>query len=214
VTGGARSVEDARRNWPSRLHSISGIVPIGAFLALHLWTNASAVDGADAYNAAARRMQQVPLAVVWEIFLIGVPIFFHGVYGFYLAATDRPARAGRTPARRALAVFQRVTGAAAFAFILFHLWTARLVQLHDHGNLDLFRLMQASLASPWIRAAYTAGILAAAGHFSAGVWTFCETWGFLPRSRARYAVALASAGVFFLLAGLGLKSLSAFRLPL
>ena len=56
--------------------------------------------------------------------------------------------------------------------------------------------------------------LAAAGHLSAGVWTLCETWGFLPKSRARYAVALASAGVFFLLAGLGLKSLSAFRLPL
>ena len=197
-----------------RLHSISGVVPIGAFLVLHLWTNAAASGGADAYNAAARRLQELPFLVVLEILFIGLPIFFHGIYGFYITATESPAAAGRTPVRHALAVFQRVTGIGAFVFILFHLWTSRLVQLHDHEALDLFRLMQAALASPWIRAGYAAGILAATAHFSAGLWTFCETWGFLPGRRARVALAVAAAGIFCLLSGLGLKSLSAFRLPL
>jgi succinate dehydrogenase / fumarate reductase cytochrome b subunit len=207
-------VEDARRSRLRRLHSLSGIVPIGAFLAVHFWTNAAAAGGADAYNAAARRMQQLPLSLAMEILLIAVPIVFHGIYGFYIAATESAGREGRSPALRALAVFQRVTGAAAFVFILFHLWTARLVQLEDHGSLDLFHLMQASLAHPGIRAAYVVGILAATGHLSAGIWTFCETWGWLPAGRARYAVALAALGVFVLLAGVGLKSISAFRLPL
>jgi succinate dehydrogenase / fumarate reductase, cytochrome b subunit len=207
-------VERAPRSRTRRLHSVSGVVPIGAFLVLHLWTNAAATSGPDAYNAAARRLQQLPLLPLFEILLIGLPIFFHGIYGFFIAATESPAAGGRTAARRALAVFQRVTGVAAFVFILFHLWTSRLVQLHDHDALDLFRLMQAALANPWIRAGYAAGILAATAHFSAGLWTFCETWGFLPGRRARVAVAAAAAGLFGLLSGLGLRSLSAFRLPL
>jgi succinate dehydrogenase / fumarate reductase cytochrome b subunit len=207
-------VERAPRSRARRLHSISGVVPIGAFLALHLWTNATAVEGPDAYNAAAHRLQQFPLLVFFEILLIGLPIFFHGIYGFYIAATESTAAEGRTPARRALAVFQRATGVVAFVFVMFHLWTSRLVQLSDHGGLDLFHLMQASLANPVIRAGYAAGILAATAHFSAGLWTFCETWGLLPGRRARMAVAVAAAGLFCLLSGLGLMSLSAFRLPL
>src|SRR5262249_25343830 len=143
------AVERAPRNRTRRLHSISGVVPIGAFLVLHLWTNTAAAGGADAYNAAARRLQQLPLLVVFEILLIGLPIFFHGIYGFYIAATESPIVEGRTPARRALAVFQRATGVVAFVFVMFHLWTSRLVQLSDHGSLDLFHLMQASLANPW-----------------------------------------------------------------
>ena len=207
-------MERAPRNRTRRLHSISGVVPIGAFLVLHLWTNTAAAGGADAYNEAARRLQQLPLLVVFEILLIGLPIFFHGIYGFYIAATESPAVEGRTPARRALAVFQRATGVVAFVFIMFHLWTSRLVQLSDHGSLDLFHLMQASLANPWIHASYVVGILAATSHLSAGLWTFCETWGFFPGRRARVAVAVAAAGLFCLLSGLGLVSLSAFRLPL
>jgi succinate dehydrogenase / fumarate reductase, cytochrome b subunit len=207
-------LESAPRSWTRRLHSISGVVPIGAFLAFHLWTNAAALEGADAYNAAARRLQQLPLAVVLEIVLIALPIFFHGIYGFYIAATETTGQPGRGPARRALATFQRATGVAAFAFILFHLWTTRLIQLEDHGSLDLFRLMQSSLASPWIRAAYAAGIVAAAGHFSTGIWTFCETWNLVPGGRGRFAVAMAAAGLFLVLTGLGVASLSAFRLPL
>jgi len=204
----------APRSRLRRFHSISGIVPIGAFLALHLWTNAEAVAGADAYNAAARKLQELPLALAMEVLLIAAPIFFHGVYGFYIAATESAGAEGRSEARRALAVFQRATGVVAFVFIMFHLWTSRLVQLSDHGSLDLFHLMQASLANPWIHGAYVVGTLAAASHLSAGLWTFCETWGFLPRGRARYAVALLAAGLFVVLGGLGLRSLAAFKLPL
>ncbi len=207
-------MERAPRSRTRRLHSISGVVPIGAFLVLHLWTNAAAADGADAYNAAAHQLQELPLLVVFEILLIGLPVFFHGIYGFFITAAESLGADGRPPARRALAIFQRVTGVLAFVFILFHLWTSRLVQLHDHASLDLFRLMQAALASPWIRAGYAVGIVAATAHFSAGLWTFCETWGFLPGRRARVAVAVAAAGLFCFLSGLGLKSLSAFRLPL
>ena len=201
-----------------RLHSIAGVVPVGAFVVFHLFTNAAALKGADAYNETARKMQGLPLVVLVEILVIAAPLFFHGIYGLFRIATDvpdpSPGRRALTvaPVRRALTFAQQATGIALFAFVLFHLWTARLVQIHDHGSLDLFHLMQAALANPWIRAAYVAGILSATFHLSAGLFTFTETWNLAVTSRARRFVA-AGAGILFLgLSALGLSTVSAFRL--
>jgi succinate dehydrogenase / fumarate reductase cytochrome b subunit len=205
-------MEVAVRSRFRRLHSISGVAPVGAFLGFHLYVNASASQGADAYNAMARRLHGLPLVVLLEVFVIALPIFFHGIYGLFLTATDPPAAGSPGRAPRLLAIFQRVTGVLLFGFILFHLWTARLVQVRDHASVDLFRLMQAVLSSPWMHAAYVAGLLGATAHLSVGLFTFADTWGFARGRRARITVAVAAAFVFAVLAVLGLRSLAAFRL--
>ena len=189
------------------------MVPLGAFLGFHLYVNSSSSGGADAYNATVRRLQQVPLLGLAEIVCIGLPLAFHGIAGLFLTASvpvsaERPTRVGRR-----LAVLQRVTGVLLFAFILFHLWTARLVQIVDHESLDLFHLMQSALASPWIRALYFAGLLAATGHLASGLWSFAQTWGLARTPRARAAVAVAAVGVFVGLSALGIRALAGFRLP-
>jgi succinate dehydrogenase / fumarate reductase cytochrome b subunit len=204
-------VAEAPRTLARRLHSISGIVPVGVFLVVHLATNSAAWGGADGYNAMARRLQGLPGLAAIEILLVAVPLFFHAIYGLFLIA-DPPAEPARRATPAALRVAQRVTGVVLFAFVLFHLWTARLVQIRDHESLDLFRLMQSALASPWIRAVYAAGILAATFHLSAGVWTFSEGWGLASTRRARRAVAAAAAALFLALSATGLASLAAFRL--
>jgi succinate dehydrogenase / fumarate reductase cytochrome b subunit len=188
------------------------VVPVGAFLAFHLYENAGAARGADAYNAAALRLQRFPLSVFLEIALILVPLAYHGIYGLYVAATE-PSSAGRPTARgRALAILQRVTGILLFAFILFHLWTTRLIQIRDHESLDLFHLVQAALASPWIRAFYVAGILSATFHLSNGLWSFSQVWGLAESRGARATVALFAIATFLVLSVFGLRSLAAFRL--
>ncbi len=204
--------EDRPRTLARRLHSLSGVVPVGAFLVLHLCANASAARGPEAYDETARRLRELPLAVALEILFVALPLGFHGVYGLFVAAVEPRGAAGAGDARRGLAAFQRVTGILLFGFLLFHVWTTRLVQVHDHGELDLFRLMQALCASPWIRAAYVAGLLGAAAHFAAGLFTFADTWGLVRTRFARVAAAAASAGIFAALSVLGLRSLSAFRL--
>jgi succinate dehydrogenase / fumarate reductase cytochrome b subunit len=203
----------ARGSLGRRLHSLSGVVPVGAFLVLHLYANTAARRGADAYNAMARRLHETPLLLAVEVLAIAAPLFFHGIYGLFLIAEGEPKTARpATAARRALTAAQRATGVGLFAFVLLHLWTARLVQIRDHESLDLFRLMQAVLASPWLRAAYVVGLLAATFHFSAGLWTFAETWGLAATARSRRIAAAASAGVFAALSAMGLAALSAFRL--
>ena len=205
---------EAPRRLARRLHSLTGVVPVGVFLVFHLAANTEARKGADAYNAMTRQLQSTPFLVAIEILLIAAPLFFHGIYGLFLIAAE-PAGSGRspqTPRRRAIGIVQRATGVVLFAFVLFHLWTARLVQIHDHESLDLFRLMQAALANPWIRAAYVAGILSATFHLSTGLYTFAETWGLAVGMRARRLVAATSAVVFAGLSAMGLSTLAAFRL--
>ncbi|HEY1253124.1 MAG TPA: succinate dehydrogenase [Thermoanaerobaculia bacterium] len=196
-----------------RWHSIAGVVPLGVFLAFHLFVNASARRGPDAYNATVRRLQQLPLLGAVEILCLLAPLAFHAVGGLFVIATVPVAREEPTSAGRARALLQRVTGVLLFAFILFHLWTARLVQLDDHESLDLFRLMQAALASPWIRAAYVGGILAAAGHLAMGLCAFAQSWGLARSSRARAAVAVAASVLFAGLSAVGIRAIAAFRLP-
>ena len=196
-----------------RLHSISGIVPVGAFLAFHLWTNTASAGGADAYDAAARRLQQMPFALAAEILLIALPLVFHGVYGLYLAATEPPGSAAApTRSRRALSRLQRVTGAVVFGFLFFHLWTSRLVQIRDHESVDLFRLIQAALGSGWIAALYFAGIFAAVVHLSAGVWTFADAWGLARTRGARVAVGASAAALFAVLSAWSVVALRGFAL--
>ena len=104
------------RSLARRLHSISGVVPAGRFLAFHLTVNASASRGAEAYNATARRLQDCPAADLARDRCSRCAARFHGVDGLFLIA-DRPAaRAERARPRGArLAVFQRATGVPLFA---------------------------------------------------------------------------------------------------
>ncbi len=187
-------------------------MPVGAFLVFHLAVNASASRGADAYNAMARRLQEWPAALWIEAVLIAAPLAYHGLYGLFLIAVRPPGGAAAPARRRSLAIFLRATGAPLFAFILFHLWTTRLVQVRDHGSIDLFHWMQALYASPWIRAAYVGGLLAATSHFSAGLWSLAEDWELARTPAARFAAAAFSIAVFVALTSLGIRALSAFRI--
>jgi succinate dehydrogenase / fumarate reductase cytochrome b subunit len=198
--------------WIRRLHSLSGIVPIGGFLAFHLFENYQATRGADAYNEMTRKLQSLPLAVGAEIFIIALPILFHGVYGLFITGTAKPNVISNRYVRNVMYFLQRLTGVIVFAFILFHYWTTRLVQLHDHESLDLFRQVQAAVANPWIYAFYIAGILSATFHLANGIWSFSIVWGLTIGPRAQRRMMYISAAVFLALSVLGVRSISAFRL--
>lgn len=53
-----------------RLHSLLGIIPIGAFLIVHLMVNHQATQGAEAFNKAAGFMESLPFLLAAELILI------------------------------------------------------------------------------------------------------------------------------------------------
>jgi succinate dehydrogenase / fumarate reductase cytochrome b subunit len=195
-----------------RLHSLSGVLPVGAFLVFHLGANFSATRGGAAYNEVARRLQGAPLVAALEIFVIAVPIAFHGIVGLYLMSAPRPALPRNPFLGSGAARLQRATGVVVFAFLLFHYWTTRLVQLRDHQSLNLFNQVQAAVANPWIFAFYIAGILSATFHLSNGLWSFAVDWGITDSPAAQRRMAFLSAAVFLALSVIGVRSIAAFRI--
>src|SRR5260221_3315438 len=61
-----------------KLHSLSGIVPVGAFLAEHFWSNSAALVSAEKYNQTSVELQTIPFRVFVEWAFIFFPILFHG----------------------------------------------------------------------------------------------------------------------------------------
>lgn len=187
-------------------------MPAGGFLVFHLYENYTATRGADAYNQMTQRLQELPFAVVLEVLFVLAPLVYHGVYGLFVISNSPPDTIASPYARPWMCVLQRVTGVVLFAFILFHLWTTRLVQLSDHESLDLFRQVQAAIANPWIYAFYVAGILSVTFHLANGIWTFSIVWGLTPGRRAQRWMGWVSVCVFLALTYIGLSGIRAFQL--
>lgn len=72
-----------------RLHSLTGIVPVGGYLLIHLYTNSKVLEGAEAFDAAVRAIHALPGVHLLEWFGIFSPLYFHAAYGIYVAAQAR-----------------------------------------------------------------------------------------------------------------------------
>ena len=60
-----------------RLHSLSGIVPIGAFLIEHFISNSEATKGVQAYNDQVKFLTSLPFVHVLEWVFIFLPLLYH-----------------------------------------------------------------------------------------------------------------------------------------
>src|SRR5215470_2871935 len=74
-----------------RLHSLTGVLPLGVFLVEHFYTNYQAVGegGVERFNDAVKDLQTNPVIVWIEIFGIGLPLLYHAFYGLFIAAEAR-----------------------------------------------------------------------------------------------------------------------------
>ena len=67
-----------------KLQSLSGVIPIGAFLLEHFWSNSYALVSVQKYNEVSVELQSIPWRIVVEACVIWLPILFHGFYGIYI----------------------------------------------------------------------------------------------------------------------------------
>src|ERR1700723_683000 len=73
-----------------KLQSLSGVIPIGAFLAEHFWSNSYALVSVGKYDDVSRELQQIPWRIIVETCVLFIPILFHGLYGCYICRTGSP----------------------------------------------------------------------------------------------------------------------------
>ena len=199
--------------WLRRLHSLTGIIPVGAFLFEHiLISNASAIGGPIAYARQVRFLASLPLVPILELFGIWLPILFHALYGFYIWYRGE-TNVGEYPwTGNWMYTAQRWTGAIAFAYILWHTWTMRFtgIDLHEYPGAS-FGKVQAELFSPALLAFYVLGLVFASWHFAYGIWLFAAKWGLTPGEKARQRFLVVCLAFFVLMSAVGLTSLYTFR---
>jgi succinate dehydrogenase / fumarate reductase, cytochrome b subunit len=196
-----------------RLHSLTGIIPIGAFLIEHiLVSNSTAMNGPEAYASTVRFLGSLPLVLALETLFIWIPIAFHGFYGFYIWYRGDGNLGGAYPwTGNWMYTLQRWTGAIAFFYIGWHVWHLRFagIDLHAHPAAS-FGKVQGELVVAWQLAFYIVGLVAASWHFSYGVWLFCAKWGITVGERARRRLLGLCLALFLLITGVGLASLRSF----
>jgi len=194
-----------------RLQSLTGLVPVGAFLFEHLLTNSFALKGARAYNAGVDVLRGLPYLYALELLLIALPIALHAALGVWIW-WDARFNVRQVPRRQnVLFTLQRLTGLFLVAYIAYHVATTRFAHWFGMDNHDLFALMEHKLQNPAIFAFYVAGVLAAAFHLGNGLWGFALHWGLLTGQRAQRRWTWAGIGVSLALALVGVNSLLAFH---
>jgi succinate dehydrogenase / fumarate reductase cytochrome b subunit len=169
-----------------RLHSLSGIIPVGAFLIEHFVSNAFATNGPAAYRDQVKLLSSFPFVFYLELFGIWIPIAYHSLYGFYIWFRGQSNVAEYPWAGNWMFVAQRWTGAVTFAYIIWHTWHLRFSGVHllTHPG-SAFGKMQLEFQHPWAIAFYAVGIFCASWHFAYGVWLFAAKWGITSGDSAR-----------------------------
>jgi succinate dehydrogenase / fumarate reductase cytochrome b subunit len=201
-----------------KLHSLSGILPIGIFLLQHLIANSYALHGAATYNTVIAVYGYLPFVLVLEAGIIYLPILYHSIYGLYISAYGVPNPTAVPTVRNWMYTLQRISGVIAFLYIGFHLWNTSIqkyIQMaHGSPNPEhviQYAAMAHQMANPWMFAAYIIGITATVFHFSNGVWNFCIRWGITISANSQRLTAYVCAVMFLVLTGIGLWTASSLR---
>jgi len=203
--------KDRRHFLLRKLHSLSGIVPIGAFMLFHFYANSYArYGGKELWEHHAREIQQLPYLIVLEIGLLWLPILFHGLYGLLVLKDMHPNALRYGYGRNWMYVLQRVTGVVVFAFLILHVWKTRL-NYYFTGQPADWEYMTHYLGSNAVFAFYLVGVLSAVFHFANGVWNFLVSWGITSGKEAQRLAGWACAAVGAALGYVGVDILFAFR---
>ena len=201
-----------------KLHQLTGIVPLGAFFFVHLFTNSKSMSGDKVFNDAVADIHHIPYLLFVEIFGIFLPLLFHSVYGIIISAEARPNALNYGYGRNWFYVFQRVTGVFLFFFLIFHILNFRFGAIPGlnttavAGNADLaFRIVSNEFQITWIFVLYVFGVTATAWHLAYGFFLFAVDWGILIGERAQKMALYACVGLAFFLSAVGINAMVAFN---
>jgi len=199
-----------------RLFSLSGLIPVGAYLVVHLLTNASVLNGPMSFQEQVDRIHSLGkvLPLVEWVFIF-IPMLFHAAVGWLIISGAMPNTHSYAYASNIRYTLQRATGIIAFFYIIFH-----VAQLHhaigapfkEMGGAAFDAEHAASSAAMalqplWIKCLYVVGLLAVIYHFANGLWTQGITWGLWTSAAAQRRASWISVVVGLTLTVVGLSAL-------
>lgn len=196
-----------------RLHSLSGLIPVGAYMVVHLATNASVLNGAATFQNQVDNIHSLGKALLpIEITFIFLPLLFHALFGFVIIASGKSNSSNYPLPRNIRYTMQQWTGVIAFLFIMYHVlslhWLGKPLGggnfNHEYATSSAHTAIAANIIS---QIGYAVGVLACVFHLANGLSTMGMTWGVWtsPAAQRRADYVCGAFGV--LLAVIGLSAL-------
>lgn len=193
-----------------RLHSLSGIVPVGVFVIFHLFTNMQLAFGT--FQHEVDFIHNMPALLFLEIFGLWLPIGFHAALGLVYTFSGKPNSMAYQYTDNWRYTLQRVSGIVALIFIFLHIATLRwrwnllgwYTPFFAEGvtpDGEVIGLATASTAmalqaSVLVALLYFAGVLSVIYHWSNGLWTAAISWGLTIQPKAQKRWGFVCAGLF------------------
>lgn len=198
---------------PRKLHSLLGVIPLGLFIVEHALTNYSAYEGGqEGFSKSIHFLNSIPLVFFMELFVIWLPILFHGVYGLYIAFQSNMNVGRFNYGRNWAFALQRITGVITFIFVAWHVYDTRIqIALGNVTHEELGSHMNNIVSDPIVFSVYIVAVIAATFHFANGLWSFLVAWGITVGPRAQKVSFNICMGIFVIVSALFLLSLFAFR---
>lgn len=202
-----------------RLHSLSGLIPVGAYMCVHLLTNASVLAGASSFQDQVDTIHRLgPVLPLVEWTFIFLPIIFHAVAGVWIAVNCEPNSGSYAYTSNIRYTLQRATAWIALFFIFWHVfhmhgwfhnefWLDRVARPLFGAQFDPeHATSSAALALGGLLAKilYAIGVLSCVYHLANGIWTAGITWGLwtTPAAQRRANYVCGAFGVLFSVVGL------------
>ena len=185
--------------------SWSGLVPLPAFLLLHLSRELALAFATDVSDVL--RAPPSPFGQVSSWLLVWLPFGVHAALGVYFVASGRRLSAPREDVPQLARLVSRVTSVLALAFVAYHakgyaLWLGE-ADPRDSGFRLLAELSSTSFGVPVVGGVYLLGLLATVTHAALAVHRALLAHGLLETATRRLASARACAafGVMLFLVG-------------
>lgn len=200
-----------------RLHSLSGMVPIGAFLIFHLLANSTAIFSAENYNTIINFLRAIPFVEYVEWLVLYIPIIFHAVYGVVIYTTAKPNHWQYSHLENWRYILQRITGVIALVYIYYHIMQFKLVHDLDYnyiaktlaGTQHIPGIIEIPYINPFsVYWFYLISLVAINYHFANGIWGFCITWGITIGKKSQQFMSLVSLVVFAVLTYIGVETIN------
>ena len=195
-----------------RIHSLTGLVPVGLFLVYHLYLQLYLHSGAEVYNEVINGFYDSPLAIWSLVIVVYIPLFFHAFFGIRLIFESK-VQPSYTYFSHLLYWLQRLSGVGVLLFTIAHVWNAQLGPWVAGTWGTHFEHLSSGFADPdsglITKAVYLLGTIGAVFHFSNGINTFCMTWGIALTPKSQIRVRILSILLFIILAASAFYALSA-----
>lgn len=203
-----------------RLHSLSGIVPVGAYMCVHLLTNASVLGGPATFQDQVDTIHRLgPILWIVEWTFIFLPLIFHAALGVVRAVYCETNAGVYRYGSNVRYTLQRVTAWIALVFIAWHVFHMHGWIHNDYYLKNIANPLNGGLFDPHhatssaaaafgpllVKILYAIGVLACVYHLANGLWTSGITWGIwtTPAAQRRADYVCAAFGVLLAFVGLG-----------